>query len=115
MESTASTGTAPLVVASTTKVSNLNVQMWENKDALDFSSSLDFGAIAAQTCSELTITVTGAAANNPVAPSWPAALEAGLAGMMFVAATDTVKVRLCNVTSVGIDPASATFAGRVIK
>lgn len=114
-ESTQATGTPPHIVASTTEVSNLNPQRWHGKQAIDFSGTLDFPSIAAQTCSDLTITATGAAANNPVAPSWPVALEAGLAGTMFVSAADTVKVRLCNVTILAVDPASQTFAGRVIQ
>lgn len=115
VDSSLATGTAPLVIASTTLVSNLNVQKWNGKDAIDFSGALDFGSIAAQTCATLTITATGAAADNPVAPSWPAALEAGLTGLMHVTASNTVTVRLCNVTASAIDPASQTFAGRVVK
>jgi hypothetical protein len=114
-ESTQATGTAPLVVASNTEVANLNAQKWHGKNALDFSASLDFGSIAAQACAELTISATGAAANDPVAPAWPAGLEAGLAGIMRVSAADTVTVRLCNVTASAIDPADQTFAGRVIR
>jgi hypothetical protein len=115
IQSTVSTGTAPVIVASTTEVSNLNSERWHSKQAIDFSASLDFPSIAAQSCSELTITATGAATDNAVAPSWPAALESGLAGIMFVSAADTVKVRLCNVTASAVDPASRTYAGRVIK
>ena len=115
LTSTLATGTSPFVIASTTEVANLNVQKWHSKDAIDFSAALDFGSISAQTCSTLTITATGAVADNPIAPSWPAALEAGLVGMMHVTANDTVTVRLCNVTTGAIDPASRTYAGRVIK
>lgn len=115
IDSTLATGTAPLVVASTTLVNNLNVQKWNGKDAIDFNGALDFGSIAAQTCATLTITATGAAADNPVAPAWPVALEAGLSGLMHVTAANTVTVRLCNVTASAIDPASQTFAGRVVK
>lgn len=113
--SSVASGTAPLSVVSTTRVSNLNAQKWEGKDALDFSTTLDFGSIAAQSCAELTINVTGAAANDPIAPSWPSALEAGLTGTMRVSAANTVTARLCNVTAGAIDPASQTFAGRVIR
>jgi hypothetical protein len=106
---------APFSTNSTLLVANLNAQQWHSKQAIDFSATLDFGSIAAQTCAELTITATGAVANNSIAASWPAALEAGLTGMMFVSASDTVTVRLCNVTVSAIDPAGRTFAGRVIK
>jgi hypothetical protein len=109
------TGTAPFVITSTTEVANLNAQNWHGKQAVDFSSTLDFGSIAAQACAILTITATGAAANNPVAPSWPVALEAGLTGLMHITADNTVTVRLCNVTASAIDPAGQTFAGRIIQ
>jgi hypothetical protein len=113
--STVTTGTAPLVIASTTEVANLNVERWRGKTSVDFSAALDFGSIAAQTCAELTISATGAATDSPVAPGWPAALEAGLTGIMRVSSADTITVRLCNVTAAAIDPASRTFSGRVIK
>ncbi|HWQ03152.1 MAG TPA: hypothetical protein VNL38_01610, partial [Candidatus Nitrosotenuis sp.] len=115
LTSTVSTGTAPFAIASTTEVANLNTQQWHSKQAIDFSAALDFGSIAAQSCAELTITASGAAADNAVAPSWPAALEAGLTGIMYVSASNTITVRLCNVTAAAVDPASRTFAGRIIK
>jgi hypothetical protein len=107
-------GAAPFSIASTTEVANLNAQLWHGKQAVDFSAALNFTSLAANSCGELTITATGAAVNNPVVPSWPASLESGLIGIMFVSAANTVTVRLCNVTSSPIDPASQTFAGRVI-
>jgi len=54
-------------------------------------------------------------ANNPVIPSWPPGLEAGLLGNMRVSADNTITVRLCKITAGSLDPASATFAGRVVK
>lgn len=110
-----STGTQPFAVTSTTEIANLNSQLWRGKQALDFSAALDFASIAAQACAELTIAVSGASASSPIAPSWPAALETGLVGNMRISAANTVTVRLCNVTSGAIDPASGTFAGRVIQ
>ncbi len=82
---------------------------------LSFSATLDFSAIAAQSCSELTTTVSGAAPGNPVMAAWPSTLENGLTGLMFVSAADTVKLRLCNITATAIDPASHSFAGRIVK
>jgi hypothetical protein len=112
---TKATGTAPLLISSTTEVANLNSERWHGKQALDFSGSLNFPSIAAQSCGELTITAAGAVSDSPVAPSWPASLEAGLSGIMYVSANDTVTVRLCNATSAAIDPANRTFAGRIIR
>jgi hypothetical protein len=109
------TGTAPFSVTSTTEVTNLNAQLWRGKLALDFSAPLDFASIPAQSCAELTITTAGAAVNSPIASSWPSALEANLVGNMRVSASGTVAVRLCNVSPSAIDPASQTFAGRIIQ
>lgn len=111
----ATTGTAPLGVSSTTEVSNLNAQLWHGKSAIDFSASLDFGSIASQSCAELSVTVAGALVGSAVAPAWPASLESGLTGVMYASVADTLRVRLCNVTSASIDPSNQTFAGRVIK
>lgn len=82
---------------------------------LSFSSTLDFASIAAQSCAELPVTATGASPGDPVVAAWPATLESGLTGVMYVSAANTVKVRLCNITASPIDPASQTFAGRVLK
>ena len=109
------TGTAPLGVSSTTEVNNLNTQFWHGKQAIDFSASLDFSSVAPQTCAELSVTVAGALVGSAVAPAWPASLENGLTGVMYVSAADNLRVRLCNVTSASIDPSNQTFAGRVIK
>jgi len=79
------------------------------------SGALDFGSIAQDACADLTQTLTGAAVNDPVAPGWPAALAAGLAGTAWVSAADTVTYRLCNNTAGAIDPASGTFTARVIR
>ena len=115
LESTVATGTAPIVVASTTEIASLNPQLWHGKQAIDFSAALDFASIGAQGCSELSLTVTGASSGNALVPAWPAALESGLVGIMYVSAADTVKVRLCNVTASPIDPVNQTFGGRLIK
>ncbi|HLE35908.1 MAG TPA: glycosyl hydrolase family 28-related protein [Candidatus Acidoferrales bacterium] len=109
------TGTAPLGVSSTTEVNNLNTQFWHGKQAIDFSASLDFSSVAPQTCAELSVTVAGASVGSAVAPAWPASLENGLTGVMYVSAADNLRVRLCNVTSASIDPSNQTFAGRMIK
>ncbi len=80
-----------------------------------FSAALNFPSIPAHTCSAQTISVSGAALGDPVMPAWPATLEDGLTGLMYVTALDTVTVRLCNITTNTIDPASQTFAGRIVK
>ncbi len=73
------------------------------------TATLDFGSTASGACSELTIAVSGAAANDTVTLGAPAAIEAGLTWSGFVSAADTVTVRVCNPTGGAIDPASATW------
>jgi hypothetical protein len=83
---------------------------------LSFSSSLNFGNILAGEDAELTITCTGAAVGDPVVPVWPSSLESELVGIMYVSATNTVTVRLGNINLLAaVNPASQTFAGRVLK
>ena len=79
------------------------------------SGTIDFANIVTLSCLTNTQTMTGAAANDPIACSWPAALADGLAGTCWISATNTVSYRLCNVTIASIDPASGTFAARVIR
>lgn len=84
---------------------------------LSATASLDFTAIAANTCEDLTITVTGAAANNSVSLGLPHALyEAGAIYAGWVSAADTVSVRRCNVTTGALtNVAAATVRATVIK
>lgn len=79
------------------------------------SASLNFGSIDDGATAELTFTLAGAAVGDRVAPSWPSALDAGLVGMMFVSATNTITVRLLNLSGVAINPASMTFGAQAIQ
>jgi len=79
------------------------------------SSSLGFGAIAQAACSQLTFTLTGAAAGDPIAPGWPGTLESGLVGNMYVSATNTVTVRLCNLSGGSVTPANQLFKATILK
>jgi hypothetical protein len=80
---------------------------------LTATATLDFPSIAAQTCSELTITVTGAAVGDEVRLGPPAAFEANLSATGIVTAADTVTVRVCNPSAGAINPASATWRATV--
>ncbi len=75
---------------------------------LQAQPSLTFGAIAAQTCGNQTITITGAATSNGAFASPNYAVEAGLAWSAFVSASNTVTVRVCNVTSGSVTPAASS-------
>jgi hypothetical protein len=84
--------------------------------------SLDFTALAANSCEVLAVTVTGAAAGDAVQLSVPDALadvDGGTERTVFfgwVSATNTVSVRRCNVTGTATaDPAAATVRALVTK
>lgn len=76
------------------------------------TATIDYASIAAQTCIDNTITVTGTAVGSECSYSLPAAINAGLSATCFISAASTCTVRLCNVTSGAVDPASATFGCR---
>lgn len=89
---------------------------------LSATASLDFTALAANSCEVFTITVTGAADGDSVVLGVPNAL-ADVDGATerttffgWVSATDTVSVRRCNVTGTATaEPAAATVRADVWK
>ena len=84
-------------------------------NVLGASAALNFASIASAAQEDLTITVTGAAANNAVILGLPVAPTAGIVFNAFVSAADTVTVRATNITAAAIDPASATYSVVVIQ
>ena len=68
-------------------------------------ANLAIPSIAAQTCSDVAVTVTGAATGDVVDIGPPAALEANLSVCGFVSAANTTQIRICNPTASAIDPA----------
>ena len=83
---------------------------------LSATASLDFGATSANTCDDLTMTVTDAADGDTCALGVPNALASGANTSLtcFVSAADTVTVRRCNsATGAAADPASATVRATV--
>jgi hypothetical protein len=82
---------------------------------LTATATLDFPSTAAQTSSDLTITVTGAAANNIAMVGPPTTVNANTSYTAWVSAADTVTVRFNNYSAAPVDPASATFRATVIK
>ena len=82
---------------------------------LSASATLDFGNTIAQTTTDLTITVTGSAAGDPVFISIPTATGIGTF-TAWVSAADTVTIRFANPnTVVALDPASGSFRATVFK
>ena len=76
------------------------------------SATLNFPSIPANSTSELTITVTGAALGDSVMASPDSTsvpMEAGLVWSAHVTASNTVAVRLANVTTSAIDPLNRTW------
>jgi|SRR3990172_2335640 len=82
---------------------------------LTATATLDFGSTAAQTSTDLTIAVTGAAVGDPVMVGLPAAPDANSCFTAWVSAADVVTVRFNNYSSGAIDPASASYKVSVNK
>jgi hypothetical protein len=80
------------------------------------SAALNFPNTLAQTSSDLTITVTGAADGDSVSLGVPnAAVNANSCYTAWVSAANTVTVRFNNYSALAINPASATFKATVVK
>jgi hypothetical protein len=78
------------------------------------SATLDFASTAAQSSSDLTITVTGAAVGDVVAVGVPnGSVNANSSFTAWVSATNTVTVRFNNYSAGAIDPASGSFRVQV--
>lgn len=82
---------------------------------LTAATSLDFPSTAANACSELTISLTGAGTGDSVAAGWPSDFDAGLQGTMYVSATNTVTVRICKITSGTVDPTSKSYRATIVR
>jgi hypothetical protein len=84
--------------------------------SLSGSATLDFGSTSAQSSSDLTITVTGAADGDVVSLGVPnASVNANTNYTAWVSAANTVTVRFNNYSSGAVDPASGTFKVKVFK
>lgn len=83
---------------------------------LTATAALNFPNTAAQTSSDLTIAVAGAADGDAVVLGVPiAALNADSCYTAFVSAAGVVTVRFNNYSAAAIDPASGTFRVSVLK
>lgn len=79
-------------------------------NTLSAAGALNFPSTSAQSSSDLTITVTGAALNDVVHVGVPnASVLANSSFSAWVSATNTVTVRFNNYSSGAQDPASGTF------
>jgi hypothetical protein len=83
---------------------------------LTTTASLDFASTAAQTSSDLTITLNGVAAGDAVSLGVPtSARNANSSFEAWVSAANTVTVRFNNYSTASINPASGTFRVVVTK
>lgn len=79
------------------------------------SATLNFPSIATGACAaDQTMTLTGANPGDAVAPGWPA-LPAGVFGIMLVSGTNTVTVRLCNMSASGVTPPGASYRATIVR
>ncbi len=79
------------------------------------SATLNFPSIATGSCAaDQTMTLAGANAGDAVAPGWPP-LPTGVFGVMLVSGANTVTVRLCNLSGLGVDPPSNTYRATIVR
>jgi hypothetical protein len=79
------------------------------------TATLSFPSIANATCAaDQTITVSGANPGDAVAPGWPA-LPTGVFGTMLVGSTNTVTVRLCNLSGLAVTPPSSSYRATIVR
>ena len=76
-------------------------------------ASLNFPSTSAQSSSDLTMTVSGAAVGNSVILNITSGTTSYYTA--WVSATNTVTVRLNNYGSSAVDPAAQNFTATVIK
>ncbi len=80
------------------------------------SAVLNFPSIPTGGCSsDLTVSVAGANTGDAVAPGWPAGLPSGILGIMLVSSSNTVSVRLCNLSGSAVQPPSATYRATIVR
>ena len=82
---------------------------------IDGSQSIAFGIVSAQSCKEVTVTVSGAAATNEVAANPQSGLVANVVWSARVSSVNTVAVRACNVTGTGITVPTTTWSIKVFQ
>jgi hypothetical protein len=77
---------------------------------------LNYASISNGSCAaDQNLTLTGANPGDAVAPGWPSALPPGVLGSMFVNSTNTVTVRLCNLSGATVQPPSATYRATIVR
>ena len=107
---------AGITVNETPGQSTIGVDLGVIPTYLTNSATLSFSSISNNACSaDQSLTVTGANTGDAVAPAWPATLPAGVLGVMFVSSTNTVSVRLCNLSGASVTPPSSAFRATIVR
>lgn len=88
---------------------------WQCAGGLTAKQTLDFPLISANRSSELTIPVTGATVGDVCYASPSTTLESGLSFSCYISSPNTATVRLGNVTTGAINPASRSWKVAVSK
>ena len=114
-KSTLATGTAPMTVASTTPVAKFTAQYAQSTQYSGTTSGIGGGPLGAGICTTGSVVITGAATTMTVAVSPAADPGTGFIWEGFVSASNTITVRLCNITSGALTPGSTTYNVRVIQ
>lgn len=79
------------------------------------SVTINPASISSAAVGETSVTISGAAVGDTIILNAPAAIEAGCVWSSFVSATDTVKLRIANLSGGSLDCASATWDYCLIK
>lgn len=115
-------GTQNLTAGAGISVTNTGSQMVVGVDSavvptyLTASATLNFPSIGTGTCAaDQTMAFPGAAPGDAVAPGWPASLPAGVIGTMWVSASGTLSVRLCNLSGATVATGSNTYSAADVR
>jgi hypothetical protein len=86
----------------------------QSKETLTVTTSLNFGAVAANSSTSITVSITGAAVNDVVMLGVPSAVSEGLTFFGHVVAADQVHVDAVNATNASKTQSAVTFRITVI-
>jgi hypothetical protein len=59
--------------------------------------------------------LAGASVGDSVAPGWPGSFAAGLTGTMWVSASGTISIRICNLSGGVLTPPAAVYRSTVVR
>ncbi len=128
---TASANSAPLKLTSGTNLSSVEAGAMEYDGThlyftpsttrkillkgLTNSSTINFPSISASSSSELNVTVAGASVGSSCSCAPNGSIESGLQWSCYVSSSNTVTIRLSNVSASSINPASKSWKVTVIE